>query len=113
MAREMSLGISRRNERESDINKQNKARREAEKEIRAHHQTPTPSRIRRYLLWVEQDKSFCPYCHKNISLAEALSGSATEYEHIIPKSLTQVGMKNSEIVLAHHGCNQEKGDLTP
>lgn len=113
MAREMSLGISRRNERESDINKQNKARREAEKEIRAHHQTPTPSRIRRYLLWVEQEKSFCPYCNKNISLAEALSGSATEYEHIIPKSLTQVGMKNSEIVLAHHGCNQEKGDLTP
>ncbi|MBI1888008.1 MAG: type II CRISPR RNA-guided endonuclease Cas9 [Nitrosomonadales bacterium] len=113
MAREMSLGISRRNERESDINKQNKARREAEKEIRAHNQTPTPSKIRRYLLWVEQDKSFCPYCNKNISLAETLSGSATEYEHIIPKSLTQVGMKNSEIVLAHHGCNQEKGDLTP
>ena len=113
MAREMSLGISRRNERESDINKQNKARREAEKEIRAHNQTPTPSKIRRYLLWVEQEKSFCPYCNKNISLAEALSGSATEYEHIIPKSLTQVGMKNSEIVLAHHGCNQEKGDLTP
>lgn len=113
MAREMSLGISRRNERESDINKQNKARREAEKEIRAHNQTPTPSKIRRYLLWVEQDKSFCPYCNKNISLEEALSGSATEYEHIIPKSLTQVGMKNSEIVLAHHACNQEKGDLTP
>ncbi len=113
MAREMSLGISRRNERESDINKQNKARREAEKEIRAHNQTPTPSKIRRYLLWAEQDKSFCPYCNKNISLAEALSGSATEYEHIIPKSLTQVGMKSSEIVLAHHGCNQEKGDLIP
>ena len=113
MAREMSLGISRRNERESDINKQNKARREAEKEIRAHNQTPTPSKIRRYLLWAEQDKSFCPYCNNNISLAEALSGSATEYEHIIPKSLTQVGMKSSEIVLAHHGCNQEKGDLTP
>jgi len=113
MAREMSLGISRRNERESDINKHNKARREAEKEIRTHNQTPTPSKIRRYLLWVEQDKSFCPYCDKNISLAEALSGSATEYEHIIPKSLTQVGMKRSEIVLAHHGCNQEKGDSTP
>lgn len=113
MAREMSLGISRRNERESENNKQQKARREAEKEIRAHSQSPTPSKIRRYLLWIEQDKSFCPYCNKNISLAEALSGSATEYEHIIPKSLTQVGMKRSEIVLAHHGCNQDKGDFTP
>jgi CRISPR-associated endonuclease Csn1 len=113
MAREMSLGISRRNERESENNKQQKARREAEKEIRAHAQTPTPSKIRRYLLWAEQDKSFCPYCNKTISLTEALSGSATEYEHIIPKSLTQVGMKRSEIILAHHVCNQEKGDLTP
>lgn len=113
MAREMSLGISRRNEHESDINKQNKARREAEKEIRAHHATPTPPKIRCYLLWVEQDKSFCPYCNNNISLDEALSGHATEYDHIIPKSLTQVRMKKSEIVLAHHSCNQEKGDVTP
>ena len=113
MAREMSLGISRRNEREGENTKQQKARREAEKEIRTHGQTPTPSKIRRYLLWAEQDKSFCPYCNKTIGLADALSGSATEYEHIIPKSLTQVGMKRSEIVLAHHACNQEKGDRTP
>jgi len=113
LSREMSLGITRRNERESENNKQQKARRVAEKEIRAHGQTPTPSKIRRYLLWVEQEKSFCPYCNKTISLADALSGSATEYEHIIPKSLTQVGMKRSEIVLAHHACNQEKGDITP
>jgi CRISPR-associated endonuclease Csn1 len=113
MAREMSLGISRRNEREGENTKQQKARREAEKEIRAHGQTPTPSKIRRYLLWAEQDKSFCPYCNKTIGLADVLSGSATEYEHIIPKSLTQVGLKRSEIVLAHHACNQDKGDRTP
>ena len=113
MARDMSLGIMRRNERESDNTKQQKARREAESEIRKHGQTPTPSKIRRYLLWVEQDANFCPYCNKKINLADALSGSATEYEHIIPKSLSQVGMKRSEIVLAHHACNQEKGDLTP
>jgi len=112
MAREMSLGISRRNERESDNTKQQKARRDAEKEIRAHGQTPTPPKIRRYLLWAQQDKSFCPYCEKTIGLAEALSAS-TEFEHILPKKLTQVGMKQSEIVLAHHACNQEKGDRTP
>lgn len=113
MAREMSLGITRRNERENDNSAQQKARSFAEKEIRGHGQTPTPSKIRRYLLWAEQDKSFCPYCDKNISLEEALSGHATEYEHILPRSLTQVGMKRSEIVLAHHVCNQEKGDRTP
>lgn len=113
MAREMSLGITRRNERESDSSAQQKARSFAEKEIRAHGQTPTPSRIRRYLLWAEQDKSFCPYCNKTIGIAEALSGAATEYEHMLPRSLTQVGMKRSEIVLAHHACNQEKGERTP
>lgn len=113
LAREMSLGITRRNERESDNSAQQRARREAEKEIRAHNQTPTPSKIRRYLLWAEQDKSFCPYCNKTIGITDALSGAATEYEHIIPKSLTQVGMKRSEIVLAHYACNQEKGDRTP
>lgn len=112
MAREMSLGISRRNEREGDNTKQQKARREAEKEIRAHGKAPTPPNIRRYLLWTEQDKSFCPYCNKTISLAEVLSAD-TEFEHILPKKLTQVGLKRSEIVLAHYNCNQEKGDRTP
>ncbi|MDD2685032.1 MAG: type II CRISPR RNA-guided endonuclease Cas9 [Gallionella sp.] len=112
MAREMSLGISRRNEREVDNTKQQKARREAEKEIRLHGKAPTPPNIRRYLLWAEQDKSFCPYCNKTISLAEVLSAD-TEFEHILPKKLTQVGLKRSEIVLAHYNCNQEKGDRTP
>lgn len=112
MAREMSLGISRRNERERDQTARQKARRTAEKEIRTHGKAPTPSNIRRYLLWTEQDKSFCPYCNKTISLAEALCAD-TEFEHILPRKLTQVGLKRSEIVLAHHNCNQEKGDRTP
>lgn len=113
MAREMSLGISRRNEREKENTNNQKARREAEKEIREHGKTPNPPRVLRYLLWAEQDKSFCPYCNKNISLDEALSGGATNNEHIIPKKLTQVGKKRSEIVLAHSTCNDEKGDRTP
>lgn len=113
MARDMSLGLTRRNEREEDNKKQQTARRDAEKEIRAHEQIPTRSKIRRYLLWAEQDKNFCPYCDKTINIGDAMSGAVTEYEHIIPKSLTQVGMKRSEIVLAHHSCNQEKGDRTP
>ncbi len=113
LAREMSLGLTRRNERERDNSKQQNARSLAEIEIRKHGLAPTPSRIRRYLLWVEQDKNFCPYCNKTIGITEALSGTATEYEHILPRSLTQVGMKRSEIVLAHHSCNHEKGNRTP
>jgi CRISPR-associated endonuclease Csn1 len=113
MAREMSVGVSKRNERESENNKNRKARESAEKAIRAAPATVTPSRIRRYLLWVEQGEGHCPYCTKKINLGDALNGAETEYEHILPKSLTQVGLKRSEIVLAHRSCNQEKGNRTP
>jgi CRISPR-associated endonuclease Csn1 len=111
LSREMSLGITRRNEREMENTKNQKARRQAEKEIRANGSVPTSSRIRRYLLWQEQD-TCCPYCDRKIELREALCAD-TEYEHIIPKSLTQVGLKRSEITLAHQVCNQAKEGKTP
>lgn len=113
MAREMSVGITKRNERESENNKNRTARKAAEKAISDHGATITPSRVRRYLLWREQGEKFCPYCERTITLADALSGAETEYEHILPRSLTRVGYKRSEIVLAHRSCNQEKGNRTP
>jgi CRISPR-associated endonuclease Csn1 len=113
MAREMSVGVSKRNERESENNKNRTARKKAEDAIQGANVTVTPSRVRRYLLWVEQGEGHCPYCSKKINLGDALNGAETEYEHILPKSLTQVGLKRSEIVLAHRSCNQEKGNMTP
>lgn len=113
MARDLSVGISKRNERESENAKNRKARLEAEDQIQQHGVIVTPSRVRRYLLWKEQGAGHCPYCSKTITLADALSGAETEYEHILPRSLTQVGLKRSEIVLAHRSCNQEKGNRTP
>ncbi len=113
MAREMSLGPTRRNEREAENAKNRNARLAAEKAIREANATVTPSRVRKYLLWREQGEKFCPYCERPINLEDALSGAETEYEHILPRTLTQVGMKRSEIVLAHRSCNQEKGNRTP
>lgn len=113
MALEMSAGVSKRNERESENNKNRTARIAAEKTIREHGATVTASRVRRYSLWREQGEKFCPYCKRTITLADALRGTETEYEHILPRSLTQVGLKRSEIVLAHRSCNQEKGERTP
>jgi CRISPR-associated endonuclease Csn1 len=113
MARDLSLGVTKRNEREGENAKNRRARLEAEDQIRQHGATVTPSRIRRYLLWKEQGAGHCPYCSKTITLADALSGAETEYEHILPRSLTQVGLKRSEIVLAHRSCNQDKGNRTP
>lgn len=113
MARELSVGVSKRNELESENNKNRTARINAEKAIRDASIVVTPTRVRRYLLWQEQGAGHCPYCSKTITLAAALSGAETEYEHILPRSLTQVGLKRSEIVLAHRSCNQEKGNRTP
>ncbi len=113
MAREMSVGISKRNEREGENAKNRRVRLDAEAEICKHGAIVTPSKVRRYLLWVEQGKGHCPYCTKPITLSDALNGAETEYEHILPKSLTQVGLKRSEIVLAHRSCNQVKGNRTP
>lgn len=113
MARDMSVGVSMRNEREGENNKNRTARKAAESAINEAGGTVTPSRVRRYLLWKEQGEGHCPYCTRKINLTDALSGAETEYEHILPKSLTQVGLKRSEIVLAHRSCNQEKGNRTP
>ena len=113
MAREMSLGTSRRNELTGEKAREQKKRRDAAKAIQAYGQTPTPTKICRYLQWAEQDKSFCPYCNETINIAEALSEKITDYDHITPKSLSQIGMRRSELVLAHHSCNREKGDRTP
>ncbi|MCX8519714.1 MAG: hypothetical protein ORN21_06240, partial [Methylophilaceae bacterium] len=54
MARDMSAGVSKRNERESENANNRKARKNAEEAIRGANATVTPSRIRRYLLWKEQ-----------------------------------------------------------
>lgn len=112
MAREMKGGVTRRN----DIEKQNKRfaneRKKAAAEIEASGKTPTPARILRYQLWMEQGHQ-CPYCESNISLEQALSGAYTNFEHILPRTLTQVGRKRSELVLAHRECNDEKGNRTP
>lgn len=113
LAREMGVGVKKRNEREKESTKNRNARLDAGKAIRDAGVAVTDPRIRRYLLWREQGETYCPYCTKPINLADALSSIETEHEHILPKTLTQVGLKRSEIVLAHRNCNQEKGDRTP
>ncbi|MCL2309162.1 MAG: type II CRISPR RNA-guided endonuclease Cas9 [Proteobacteria bacterium] len=113
LSRGMNLGITRRNEREAENAKNQKVRRDAEQEIRDHGMYPTDTKVDRYLLWSEQDKSFCPYCNQSISFEQAMSGAATECEHIIPKKLSQIGKKRSELVLSHSSCNHAKGDFTP
>ncbi|MCX8502047.1 MAG: HNH endonuclease, partial [Alphaproteobacteria bacterium] len=112
MTRDMSLGPKARNLREAEIGKNQNRRTEAKKEIIKANLHPSDTRIRKYLWWQEQKGEFCPYCDQTISFEQAMSAD-TEIEHIIPKKLTQVRRKRSELVLAHRDCNAEKGDRTP
>jgi CRISPR-associated endonuclease Csn1 len=111
LSREMALGVRKRSEIETKININNKARCDAAKEIVIHGEQVTDKHIDRYLLW-EQQKHYCPYCEQRIELGEAL-GSETEREHILPRTLTRVGGKRSQLVLAHKACNNAKGNRTP
>lgn len=111
LSRDMALGVTKRGEIENKIKKNAKARRQTESKLKEHGEQATERNIARYQLW-ESQLTYCPYCAERIELGEALS-SATEREHILPRSLTRVGGKRSQIVLAHKTCNQEKGNRTP
>lgn len=111
LSRDMALGVTKRGEIENKIKKNAKVRRDVASAIAEHGEHVTDKKIERYLLW-EQQMHYCPYCDRRIELGEAL-GSETEREHILPRSLTRVGGKRSQIVLAHKACNQEKANRTP
>lgn len=112
MARDVGKGVAWRNEQEKRIRDNEMARRKIAKELEDHGLTATSAKILRYQLWGEQDQHWCPYCDHTINLQQATTGM-TNKEHILPRSLTQVGRKRSELVLAHASCNHLKGDQTP
>ena len=111
-ARELGAGPERRNEWEKRAAANQKRRKQVAQKIGKAGAIPTGTKILRYQLWEEQEEN-CPYCERKIGLHEALDGAATHFEHILPRSLTQVGRKRSELVLAHRECNSAKGDRTP
>ncbi|MBJ6610900.1 MAG: hypothetical protein JG718_11120 [Candidatus Thiothrix moscowensis] len=114
MSRELGQGVTRRNEIHAQNAAGKKARDDARKELEKHGCVANERNIKRYLLAQEQDWK-CPYCqgHNTLSLADVTNGNITNFEHILPRSLTRVGLKRSEIVLAHRHCNDAKGDRTP
>lgn len=112
LGREVGLSPVKRNEWEKASAKNQRLRNRARDEIVAHGDAPSSVAIRRYLMWQEQG-THCPYCSEPLSLTAALDGQATHVDHIIPRSLTQVGRKRSEIVIAHAACNTQKRDRTP
>lgn len=113
LSRDMALGLKKRGEIEKQITANQNARKRAKKDLESCNLPATETNILRYLLWEEQDKRFCPYCADPITLQDAFDGNVTNFEHILPRSLTRVRRKRSQLVLAHRRCNDEKGDMTP
>lgn len=112
LTRDMGLGVKRRNEIEDRINKNRKDRQHVATELSKHGESVTDRNIFRYRLWQQQETA-CPYCETKIGLHEAVSGGATNIEHIVPRSLTRVGRQRDHLVIAHCACNDEKGNRTP
>lgn len=114
MSREMAMGIKARGEREKSIDKNRRARVYARTQIEDANPgtTATSNDIFRYLLAQEQD-FHCPYCATRLELGQVLDGNATNVDHILPRSLTQVKRLRSHVVIAHRVCNAVKGDRAP
>jgi len=113
LAREMPLGVKRRREIVDGINKNQRARKKAAREIEKETgKAASNVAIMNYLLWREQDEQ-CPYCGKDIGLPDALDELKTNRDHIIPRSITRIGKSRNYLVLVCHSCNDEKGARTP
>lgn len=113
LSRDMALGIKARGDIEKKIDKNRKQRERARKELDTHGILPTERNVLRYLLWEQQDQRHCPYCSNPINLEQAVDGNTTNFEHILPRTLTRVGRQRNHLVLAHRGCNDLKRDRTP
>lgn len=112
LAREMALGVSRRNEIESENARNKKRRQNAAHTLQALQLAASKTNVLKYLLWEEQEHH-CPYCDRSMGITEVADGRETHIEHILPRSLTRVGRKRDQLVLAHAVCNHDKGDSTP
>lgn len=112
MSRDIKNSVTKRNALENENNKRQRYRKRLTEEILSRGAVPTPTNLRRYELAEQQDFK-CPYCPENLSWSQALDGAETHFEHIIPRSISKVGLKNSEIVIAHRDCNNKKGNRLP
>lgn len=114
LSRDMALGLKARGEKEKGIDKHRRARLYAKHQIEGSQpgRTASSNEIFRYLLAQEQD-FHCPYCNKRLELGEALDGNATNVDHVLPRTLTQVKRERSHLVIAHRACNAAKADKVP
>lgn len=110
LAREMKLSAKGRREIEREQRDKAKVRELVFVEIRELGGAPSGKNIDKILLARDMGNR-CPYCRKTLSMEDILSESATQFEHILPRSRSGVGKKNlSHSLLACTACNAKKGN---
>ncbi|HUW78662.1 MAG TPA: HNH endonuclease domain-containing protein [Candidatus Nanopelagicaceae bacterium] len=108
LARDMKLSAKGRREMEREQRDKAKGRELIFSEIRDRGGAPTGKNIDKYLLARDMGHK-CPYCRRCLSIEDVLSESATEFEHILPRSRSGVGKKNVfHSLLACKSCNSKK-----
>ena len=111
--RELRWGRKKRQEHTEQTRMREARHKEAEGKIRVYtEQAATRFQTDRFLAWKEQRDS-CPYCGKRLLLSDVLNGNTTEFDHILPYSLTRQGKAGQYRVLACKRCNQDKKNKTP
>lgn len=112
MAREAQGSIAQRNERNIEMRKRERKRKEWAEIIEKDLNIPLPTRqdILKYELWLESGK-VCPYTGRPISAGQLFRGEV-QIDHILPysRSLDDSFMNK---VLSFVGFNARKGNLTP
>lgn len=112
MAREARGSIDQRNERNIEMRRRERKRKEWAEIIQRDHSIPLPTRqdILKYELWLESGK-VCAYTGRPISAGQLFSG-AVQIDHILPfsRSLDDSFMNK---VLTFVEFNEKKGNLTP
>lgn len=108
LARDLKQSREEREKATKDISKNQKDNERVAKLIEEYELTPTRSRIQKYRMWEEAEKT-CMYCGKTVDVMEFLLGSGVEVEHIIPRSVL-FDDSFSNKVCACRRCNKEKNN---
>ena len=111
LARELRNCAKARNRISRSINLNKKRNQSIRERLKSEHDYKVVNGrdIKRYKLWEETDQ-MCLYCRKLIKRTDLLNGGA-DIEHIIPKSRSFDNSLHNYII-AHRGCNAEKGQQT-
>lgn len=117
---ETARELAKSREERREIEKNQQERREKNEEIKKYlvelgiftsPEKISSNDILKYKLWEEQ-KEFCPYCLKKISIEDLYTNNTVQIDHILPYSRTYNDNYLNK-TLVHTGDNQEKGNKTP